>query len=239
MLSDGEEECNFPIVIVAAQTDRGLCRDRNEDSFLAQPSRGLFAVADGMGGLPMGAVASRMAVDGLADAADAELSDLTAFVAGLNERIRAEGLRKTGGTIGTTLTLAHVVGTRLCIAHVGDSAAFLLTPGIAVLKLTREHTEAEERRRSGHHTLPVHEHILTRCLGQEESLAVDVAEFDFPLGARLALCTDGITKTLDKVVIARLLTKYATPQEVAEHLVRAANENGGPDNATAVVVFNL
>jgi serine/threonine protein phosphatase PrpC len=226
------------MIAAHADTDTGLRRSGNEDSFLMQPERGLFAVADGLGGLSYGEVASRMAVEFLGAQEMGAFDDLTALVRTASGIIRRKGIELGGGTIGTTLTLAIVDGGYLRIAQVGDSVAFLTLPDGKGMQLTREHTVAEERRSAGRDDVePYMEHVLTQCLGQEDEVVPDVFMREFPAGARLLLCSDGITKTVDRAAILESLRTSATPKVLVDGLIQAANANGGPDNSTAVAVF--
>jgi len=221
-----------------AGTDTGLHRNGNEDSFLHQPERGLYAVADGLGGLSYGEVASKMAVDRLASVDMLEFDDLPVLVNEISHEIWEKGQQLGKGTIGTTLTLAIVEGMYFRIAQVGDSMAFMALPDGKNLQLTREHTLAEEYRRAGRTNIdPYINHVLTQCLGQEGTVNPDVFVVDFPVGARLLLCSDGITKTVDEEDIYSALRKGSEPKEIVESLIKKANDNGGPDNSTVVVLF--
>jgi PPM family protein phosphatase len=221
-----------------AGTDTGLHRNGNEDSYLHQPDRGLFAVADGLGGLSYGEVASKMAVDRLASVDMLEFDDLSVLVNVISHEIWEKGQQLGKGTIGTTLTLAIVEGLYFRIAQVGDSMAYLVLPDGRNVQLTREHTLAEEYRKAGRTNIdPYLEHVLTQCLGQEGTVVPDVFVTDFPVGARLLLCSDGITKTVDDDSIYLALRGGSDPKEIVEGLIKRANDKGGPDNSTVVVVF--
>jgi serine/threonine protein phosphatase PrpC len=221
-----------------AGTDTGLHRKGNEDSFLHQPERGLFAVADGLGGLSFGEVASKIAVDHLGAVDMAAFDDLAALVREISGKIRDKGNELGKGTIGTTLTLAIVEGMYFRIAQVGDSMAYLALPDGKNVQLTREHTLAEEYRKAGKTNIdPYLEHVLTQCLGQEAEVNPDVFVTEFPVGARLLLCSDGITKTVEDAEIYSVLRTGVDPKSIVEALIKKANERGGPDNSTVVVVF--
>jgi serine/threonine protein phosphatase PrpC len=228
------------MLLAYANTDTGLMRSGNEDSFLSLPKRGLFAVADGLGGQAYGEVASRMAVDLLCKEKADAFADLHALLQHVSASIRSRGRELGGGEIGTTLTLAIVEGGFLRIAQIGDSIAFMTAPDGTRLQLTREHTVAEERRSAGRRDIESYmEHILTQCLGQADEVMPDVLTREFPIGARLLLCSDGITKTVDRCAILETLQSAATPREAVDSLIKAANASGGPDNATAVAVFKI
>lgn len=222
-----------------AGTDTGLLRSGNEDAFIVQPERGLFAVADGLGGLSYGEVASRIAVEYLGAQVMDAFDDLPSLIRNVSEIIRKKGLELCGGTIGTTLTLAIISGGSLRIAQVGDCVAFMTGPTGDGMQLTCDQTLAEARRSAGRDDIePYMEHVLTQCLGQKEEVVPDVVTHDFQTGSRLLICSDGITKTVDRKLILETLRSGVTPKEIVDSLIKAANELGGPDNSTAVVVFN-
>lgn len=216
----------------------GLRRSNNEDSFLCVSERGLFAVADGLGGLMYGEVASGLLVELLDSAQEQELDDLNALALRLSEAIADKGAELCASTIGTTMTLAIVREGKLRIAQVGDSVAFLLTSEDGFRQLTTEQTVADERRRAGRIDIePYMNHVLTQCMGQKEAVVPELLELDFPAGARLLLCSDGITKTVQDEHIHEALAECETPQRLVKELIDMANRAGGPDNSTVVAVF--
>jgi len=225
------------MMMAYGDTHPGLRRSNNEDSFLCQPERGVFAVADGLGGLQYGEVASGMLVELIKAASLDDLADLQSFVRSASAKICRKGLELCSSTIGTTLTLAIVADGYLRIAQVGDSVAFMTFPG-GGLQLTREQTVAEERRHSGEIEVERYlEHVLTQCMGQSADVVPDVFTRDFPPSARLLLCSDGITKTVDRGGILDVLRNGESPESVVADLIAMANRAGGPDNSTAVVFF--
>ncbi|MFA5256862.1 MAG: protein phosphatase 2C domain-containing protein [Opitutales bacterium] len=225
-------------MIVHAGTHSGLRRKGNEDSFLCQPEKGIFAVADGLGGLQFGEVASKMAVDFLGSLAPSAFDDMQMLVRSLSAEIYGKGMELCGSVIGTTLTLAIIADGYLRVAQVGDSVAFMILPDGQGLQLTREQTVAEERRRRGETNVDRYlDHVLTQCLGQKDEVTPDVLTREFPPLSRLLLCSDGITKTVSKDVILETLREGESPEKVVGFLIDSANRNGGPDNSTAVVVF--
>ncbi len=200
-----------------ADTHPGLRRGGNEDAFLHEPDRGVFAVADGLGGLSYGEVASGIAVEMLRAATAADFEDLTGLVRKISVAIAKRGAELKSGTIGTTLTLAILEGGYARLAQVGDSLAYMVLPDGTGVQLTREQTVAEEYRRAGRTNIePYLEHVLTQWL----------------------LCSDGITKTIDDASIYEAVRSGADPKSIVDKLIRTANEKGGPDNSTAVVIFN-
>lgn len=225
----------------AAVTDIGRVRTHNEDSVLAQPP--LFVVADGLGGHEAGEVASSIAVETLRDHAPrrADASALARAVRAANrEVIRAakEGVGRSG--MGTTLTAAIVEGGTIAIAHVGDSRAYLLHAG-SLRRLSDDHSMVADMIRRGQLTeadARVHPNrsVITRALGTDSNMVADTYEIDASTGDRLLLCSDGLTGMLEDSRIAELLGGYSDPGIAASELIAAANEAGGHDNISVVVV---
>jgi len=225
----------------AAVTDIGRLRTHNEDSVLAQPP--LFVVADGLGGHEAGEVASSIAVETLRDHAPrrADSNALARAVRAANrEVIRAarEGVGRSG--MGTTLTAAIVEGGTIAIAHVGDSRAYLLHDG-ALRRLSEDHSMVADMIRRGQLTeadARVHPNrsVITRALGTDTNMVADTYEIDASTGDRLLLCSDGLTGMLEDARIAELLGGYSDPGVAASELVAAANEAGGHDNVSVIVV---
>ncbi|HNX05435.1 MAG TPA: protein phosphatase 2C domain-containing protein [Opitutales bacterium] len=222
-----------------ADTHPGMRRNGNEDSFLLQPERGIYAVADGLGGLSYGEVASGMAAEMLGSADMQAYEDLTGLVRGISVAIAKKGHELNSGTIGTTLTLAILDGGYARLAQVGDSLAYMVLPDGQGIQLTREQTVAEEYRRAGRTDFdPYMEHVLTQCLGQDREVMPDVFVREFPVGARMLLCSDGITKTIEDARIYEIVRTGSDPKSIVDTLISTANANGGPDNSTALVIFN-
>ncbi|MFP4281769.1 MAG: PP2C family protein-serine/threonine phosphatase [Opitutales bacterium] len=227
------------------ETHPGCVRERNEDAVLAVPDRALFAVADGLGGLPDGNEASRLAIEHLerlicAGPAEAEV-DLAAVFSEINGIVHAVGLERHGeGGIGTTLTAAMVRNERLHIAHVGDSVAFLWRGGTLHI-LTEEHTVAAlyggSHTHRGETSLPEYYfHTLTRCIGATPEVETELEDYELRPGDCLLLCTDGLTKVLPTDEIAEVLGRTVTASQSVEILLEMALERGGPDNLGLVAV---
>lgn len=225
----------------AARTDVGRIRSHNEDAVLADPP--LFAVADGLGGHEAGEVASHIAVETLRDHAPRrpDASALRRAVRAANrEVIRAarEGIGRWG--MGTTLTAALVHGTRLTIAHVGDSRAYLLHGGV-LSRLTEDHSVVADLIRAGRMTEEEsrshpNRSVITRALGTDPDLKIDVYEVDASAGDRLLLCTDGLTVALLDEQIREILAANREPEAAVRALVDAANDAGGIDNVSVIVI---
>ena len=242
----------------AARTDQGLVRPSNQDTWHAAPapagksaSHGhLFIVADGMGGHAAGEVASRVAVEtvreGYYQAALAPGDDparvLRAVLEEANRKIQSEGLENRARRgMGTTCTVALIRGTRLWLAHVGDSRAYLFRRG-SLRQLTVDHNLAAELLAEGRissEEAAAHSgrHVLTRALGVFPKLEPDVSAAALELLPldRLLLCSDGLTRVVTDEEIADAVGTLALEEALAR-LIEAAKKQGGPDNITIVLV---
>jgi PPM family protein phosphatase len=236
-------------VRAAGATDTGLGREHNEDSYLCEAR--VFAVADGLGGHAGGEIASRLAVEALealdagafteAEAAQAALVDAV-HEANRRVRQRAQAQPNLDG-MGTTLTAAVLVGDEVALVHVGDSRAYLLASGDAVLtRLTRDHTPVEDAVRAGKLTAAqarVHPYrsMLSQAVGLDAELEVETPPAQrLAPGDRLLLCSDGLMEVLDDDAIAATLRAAGTPEQACAALVQATLDGGAPDNVTVVVV---
>ena len=226
-------------VTAAAATDVGLVREGNEDSYLTEGP--LFAVADGMGGHRGGEVASQLAVETLEKLFKEGAGDLPDQVQEANRVVFERSVldRKVAG-MGTTLTAALVEGDRVRLAHVGDSRAYLLRDGTLRL-LTEDHTLVHRMVSEGEiskeeaETHPQRS-VLTRALGVDTVVDVDDDSLQVRPGDRLLLCTDGLTSMVSEDEIEEVLRTVPDPREAAQRLVRMANEAGGVDNTTVVIL---
>ena len=228
-----------------ASTDVGMVRQQNEDSFLAEET--LFVVADGMGGHNAGEVASALAVTTLKAGARLGIDDAEVFrelVQQANSAIYTASLDdSTQSGMGTTVTALSIVEgeePRVLVANVGDSRAYLWRSG-ALSRLSVDHSYVQELVNEGIITpeaARVHprRNIVTRALGIDRSVNVDVFTHFVRTGDRIVLCSDGLVDEVADVEIAKVLGQHSDPQETAEALVMVANTNGGRDNTTVVVV---
>jgi serine/threonine protein phosphatase PrpC len=225
-----------------AVTDTGRQRRANEDSLLARSP--LFVVADGMGGAQAGEVASRIAVEsfqpGLADGSQPEV-ELAELARAANARIHelSHSNAEQAG-MGTTLTAVYVGAEEVAIAHVGDSRAYCLRDG-TLLRLTDDHSLVDELMRQGRLTPEeAVEHpqrsVITRALGPEGTVEVDTRSYRARAGDVYLLCSDGLTTMLGEEEILQLLLANPILRDAGEALIRAANEAGGRDNITVVLV---
>jgi PPM family protein phosphatase len=224
-----------------SSTDTGLHRGNNEDSFLVDEEHVVFAVADGMGGHRGGEVASRTAIEALRAAIAAGQPVHDAIVQANTAVIeRAAGDQDLTG-MGTTLTAVVVAGARqLLIGHVGDSRAYLLHDG-AMRRVTDDHSLVEELVREGRLTAEQAEShpqraIVTRALGVDRDVEVDLYTVDVTAGDRIVICSDGLTTMVRDRDVERLARSEPDPQRAAEVLVEAANRAGGEDNTSVVIV---
>ena len=234
-----------PLKLVAAGiTDVGRVRAGapNEDGFLDETRRlGLVAVADGMGGHRAGEVASATALEALR-AAMAAGQPLRDAIEGANDAVLEKSVADQDlRGMGTTLT-AGTLGTdgNLLIGHVGDSRAYLVRDG-ELTQVTNDHSLVEEMVRGGELTPEQAEShprrsIITRALGIDPEVEVDVYPLELRPGDRLLLCSDGLTTMLSGDEIEAILERESHPERAAQLLVDAANAAGGEDNVTAVVV---
>ena len=246
----------------AELTDTGVRRTANEDNYCVREDLGLFVVADGMGGHVAGEVAARVAIEELerfvASTKNTGPSDtwpvpfdpalgqngnrLSAGMIEANHQIAAQ-IKRDGNLQGMATTAVAILanGKPPALAHVRDSRAYLLR-NKEISRLTRDHSWVEEQMRAGALTPEgARDHpwrnIVTRALTGTPGLEVEVAEnFQLGLADRLLLCSDGLTTVLSDEAIATVLTSDLGLQNVCEELIRQANEQGGPDNITVVLI---
>jgi protein phosphatase len=229
---------------VGEATDTGKVRDHNEDGYLIDRELELIAVADGMGGHRGGEVASATALEAL-HAAFSENGGLRDAVLAANEAVldRADESPELRG-MGTTLT-AGVLGDddTLLVGHVGDSRAYLLQEG-ALSRITTDHSLVEELIAAGELTEQEAERdprrsMITRALGLEAGVEVDLYPVPLAPGDRVMICSDGLTTMIGEDAILDVLASEPDPTSAAQRLVDAANAAGGVDNITVVVVDAL
>ena len=223
-------------------SDRGRRREENQDSLYADAD--LFVVADGMGGHSGGSVASNLAVKTLAANSPSTRPELLAAVQHANEVVlrRANAHAFLKG-MGTTLCAMAVVngdcGPEWCLVNVGDSRAYRHRAG-QLVQLTCDHNFVAEMVRAGDLSVSdaaahPRRNTLTRAVGVEQEVNVDAWTFDVTGGDRFLLCTDGVTNELTEAEIGALLGS-GDPTASARAMVQRANDRGGSDNATALVV---
>ncbi len=236
---------------VAARTDTGRMRRGNEDSLHADANehRGLFIVADGMGGHAAGEVASQMAVDVLA-AELAGVNDLTTREA---EQKLAEALRLANRTVyerttheleksgmGSTASALLLSDTHYLIGHVGDSRIYLVRDG-DMRQLTKDHSLVQEQVDAGLITPEQARHhpqsnVITCCIGMSGDIEPDVLAGETRIGDVFLLASDGLTGMVEDRRLLQLLQSRASPERIVTAMISDANNNGGIDNITAIVV---
>jgi protein phosphatase len=247
-------------IISGARTDVGRVRKNNEDSYRTDADLHLYVLSDGMGGEASGEVASALAVETviehcrlaaknpgleLVGERKEELSDATNRLASAlrsaNQTIfeTASGNTDQKG-MGATIVAAWLNERRLSIAHVGDSRIYMLRAG-SFDQITADHSLVADLVRSGIMTpqqaeVSEQQSILTRALGTKAKVEVDADEQLLLEGDTILLCSDGLTRMVTDPEIASILETNPDPQKAADRLVELANENGGHDNVTVIVV---
>jgi serine/threonine protein phosphatase PrpC len=233
----------------AGNTDVGVVRSGNEDSFLLDCAKGLFIVADGMGGHAAGEVASEMAVQIVAK----ELGSLRGLSDGEAAGRMRSAIRKANAQIfdrtlaehdkrgmGTTTTVMVLFSRRYLIGQVGDSRAYLLREG-HLLQLTKDHSYVQEQVDAGlltpeqARTHP-YSNVITRCVGANEDVAPDVYFGNLEQGDVVLLASDGLTGMLEDNQIATIMGAEENPEGAVNKMIADANRRGGLDNITAIVV---
>ena len=237
-------------LIHAANTHVGMVRTGNEDAYLAEatPDRGIYIVADGMGGHAAGEVASAMAVEIMSDAMRGsrlpveELKQVAAdAVLQANRKIfnrTIEEPDKHG--MGTTLTTMVVGEGRYMIAHVGDSRAYRLRNG-ELSQLTVDHSYVQEQVDAGYLTpeqarYHPFSNVITRCVGVATDVQPTIYEGELVDGDLYLLATDGLTGMVEDKNLLKILTARKSPGPMVDALLWDANRAGGVDNITAVIV---
>jgi serine/threonine protein phosphatase PrpC len=250
-------------IVSGGVTDVGRVRTNNEDSFRIVEPLNLFILSDGMGGEAHGEVASAMAVDTIEEycshpeeskdntgvtlhgtASDnwmpqTKLLQNAAFQANYKIHQSAQTHPEQRG-MGATLTAGWINGSKLSLAHVGDSRAYLLRTG-TLQQLTNDHSLVAEQVRRGILTPQQAEEsdmqsVLLRALGANADVDVDVDEVDVMSRDLLLFCSDGLTRMVSEPEIAGKLQAETDPKSAAQKLVDLANERGGLDNVTVIVV---
>jgi len=237
----------------------GRQRQHNEDSFLVENTARLFLVADGMGGHAAGEIASRIAVDSISEfilhtkeddgtwphAYDEQFkrstNRLMAAVRMANTRV-LEAMRKDARLrgMGTTVVAAIADGDVMSFAHVGDSRAYLIRDN-ALTRITNDHSWVFEQVQAGMLTEAEAEkhplrNVITRALGGALQVNPDASEIHAKPGDMFLLCSDGLTGMVPEDEILRIVAENADPVVACQKLIDEANERGGLDNITAILV---
>ena len=251
-------------VEVAGKTDPGRVRPNNEDNFGYDSRYGIFVVCDGMGGQAAGEVASKMGVDILLDyfrqdsgsgphhgngqppaEAPGSLSpaarSLDQAIHLANHKIYEAGQQESGRSgMGSTIVAALVRGHALSIGNVGDSRIYLIRQG-EIQQLTEDHSLVMEQVRQGYITREQAQqsemqNVILRALGSEEELDVDVEDLVAMPGDLILMTSDGLTRHLDDPEILKIITASSTLEGMCSDLIQAANQRGGDDNITCLLL---
>lgn len=237
-------------VISATVSDRGLSEKRpeNEDSFIAIDASGLYAVADGVGGAQAGDVASQMAVEILGeafthygDSVDPE-DIMQVALERANEAIyRMSTELPQLSTMATTIAAIHISGNIATIAHVGDSRVYRVDPDGVLHRETNDHSLVEEEVRAGRMTPEQaanhpSKNVISRALGAEATVAVELKTIMVDPGTSFLLCSDGITRHIEDPELEHLMTTGMAPEMLVMQMKEICYDRGAEDNLTAVVV---
>ena len=240
---------NFQIVS-ASVSDRGLSEKRpeNEDSFIEVPDSGIFAVADGVGGAQAGDVASQMAMEivgeafiNLKSAGDAEAMMQTAIERANEAIFQMSNELPQLSTMATTIVALHLNGNNATIGHVGDSRLYRVDSNGTLYRETQDHSVVEEEVRAGRMTPEQaanhpSRNIISRALGAEPNVEVDLKTMVFEANTTFLICSDGITRHISDDELNALLFSAHQPSEICQRMKEICYDRGAEDNLTAVIV---
>jgi serine/threonine protein phosphatase PrpC len=250
-------------LVVGVGQSAGIERDHNEDSIFTLTTSlliddksfnfGLYIVADGMGGHDNGEIASRLAVNGVATHVINNLylplisTSHVPYEYSLHEVMKAGVLqthqiikKETDGG-GTTLTAALILGDQLTITHIGDSRAYYIDPLGKLKLMTRDHSLVKRLEEVGQISAEQaltdpRRNVLYRALGQGEPFEPDIASMQVCNGCQLLICSDGLWGVISEEDLTTMIVSSMEPQFVCQTLVQAANQAGGPDNISVILV---
>ncbi len=233
----------------AARTDVGIVRSGNEDSYLMSSERGLFVIADGMGGHAAGEVASEMAarivaeefrpVRGMTD--QEMMAQMVAAIRAANGAVFKRTLSEPDKRgMGTTATVMSLLPRRYLIGQVGDSRAYLLRGGV-LTQLTKDHSYVQEQVDAGRLTpedarTHPYANVITRCVGSSEDVVPDLYIGTLEPHDLVLLASDGLTGMIDDEELREILMSELDLEPKVDSLITAANRRGGLDNITTVLV---
>jgi len=248
------------LIDAGAQSDMGRVRQNNEDAYRIEPALDLYILCDGMGGEAHGEMASQLGVETVLTHCLEAQNNISAPLFGELRTDLAETTNRLASAVtlanrkifeaasanpdqsgmGTTIVAAWLKDGRLSLAHVGDSRAYLLRGG-ALEQLTDDHSLVAENVRRGIMTPQEAENsslqsVLMRALGSNANVEVDASEYMLLEGDTLVLCTDGLTRMVTDPEIASTITTVEPAQAAAQRLVELANDYGGVDNVTVIVI---
>jgi PPM family protein phosphatase len=252
-----------PQFLVGSGQSAGLQRDHNEDTLFAMSSVvadnvsdlpfGIYIIADGMGGHKNGelasGVAARVVAKNLVNRIFTRLLDIhpepmdeslqETLENSFNEAQKSVNRHAPGG--GTTLTCALVLGEQVTIAHVGDSRAYFIYPDGRIQRITKDHSlvqrmlDLDEITEEEAATHP-QRNVLLRAIGQAEPVKSDIQTHQIPRGGFLMLCSDGLWGVIPDTEIYRIVTSNTDPVLSCNQMIEAANNAGGPDNISVILV---
>ncbi|HEY7408671.1 MAG TPA: Stp1/IreP family PP2C-type Ser/Thr phosphatase [Gemmatimonadaceae bacterium] len=236
---------------VAARSDTGMIRSGNEDSFFADatPIRGLFVVADGMGGHAAGEVASEMAVEIVARElrlvhdlrGDGVVQTVARAVKQANSAIYQRTIAEIDKQgMGTTISVLLLANARYLVGQVGDSRVYMLREG-TLRQITKDHSYVQEQVDAGYLTpeqarYHPYSNVITRCVGASGEVEPDTYAGEVRAGDVFLVASDGLTGMVDDRRLQQLLSSRASPARMVDALIAEANGRGGLDNITAIVV---
>lgn len=236
---------NVQDIDIYGQTDLGLERQHNEDAFFIAKDKLICAVADGLGGLPHGEIASSIAVEAFRSLALKEdgVPNFHSLFQLINQKVCQAGQKvDTQIGIATTLTAVKIVNANLYIGHIGDTGVYLVRAGL-IKKLTQDHTLAQNilntlKQGEAIPKIPSYFYnTLTKCIGHPSELEVDCFSIALQKNDKILLYSDGVTKVLDEQEILAILDSCTGAEETVCNIINLANKRGGPDNITAVVII--
>lgn len=230
-------------------SDVGRRREQNQDSFgvCTDSKYPVFVLCDGMGGHRAGEVASSEAVKDIVQTLEELINEddgnvfvkIISAVSHANRRLYSMALRdESYSGMGTTCDVCVVTGDGACIGHVGDSRVYIFTES-GLFQITRDHSVVEEMIRRGELNpgeANTYEHMITRALGPDSSVQTDTFLVAFKPGDIILMCSDGLTNMVAEIDIAYILSKPGSLEEKAKRLVELANDNGGQDNITVILI---
>lgn len=239
----------------AAQTNKGLVRDRNEDNYvvlLEDDKPGIFIIADGLGGHRSGELASKISCQYASKYLEEELPQknepaqvrhiLVEVIQKTNIHVYMKSLEKEENKgMGTTLTIGVLYPESFYFAHIGDTRVYRLRAG-DFEQITQDHTYVGEMMASGtlsEDEMRVHprRHVLTQAIGYPEYLDVDYVHLDRAHGDRLIMSSDGLHGVLEDDIIADSLASSLSPEKICSQLIEKSLEAGAPDNITIITIF--
>jgi PPM family protein phosphatase len=238
-----------------SRTDTGLVRINNEDAVAVDPMAGIVVLADGMGGYSAGEVASGIAIDVMGSQLHEQLSRAVPAAHQLPQVLQHctdlanQAILQTARAhpdyrgMGTTLVVGLLRGHRLVVGHIGDSRCYCWRQG-QLSQLTCDHSLLQEQINAGLMTThqaqtSVYRNLVTRALGVEDAVQLEVKEWPVQAGDEYLFCSDGLTEMVDHPGLSRIMATPARLALKAELLIQAANDAGGRDNISVILVQAL